>query len=175
MQCSRRFAASSSPVSFSAPSLLCSCSRLWLVVCAFLFSIFYSWSDLESMIELMQAGGVGGGGGDSSVLLPLQSATISSIVAQPLEGASPQQLQLQLQLPTMRVLIMSPHDGAPATPAVAALSSATATSAPAAASAAASSLLQFHPLFDFASAVLGSDLAALLNVPAEELRRIRWR
>jgi hypothetical protein len=107
------------------------------------------------MVDALQAGMLG----DAD--LPLRPDTsVTDIVAMPLDEAA-EKNDATVSMPTLRVVWVSPHT------ATAAGAAATEASAPAA--------LRFRPLFDFASAIIGSDVGTLLSVPQSDLLRIRWR
>ena len=107
------------------------------------------------MVDALQAGMLG----DAD--LPLRPDTsVTAVVAMPLDEAV-EKNDATVPMPTLRVMWVSPHA------ATGANAAATDASAPAA--------LLFRPLFDFASAIIGSDVATLLSVPQSDLQRIRWR
>ena len=135
-----------------------------------------TWSELEAMIDAMQAGQAGEGE------MPLMHATIDAIEAQPLidggDAAAPVPSNVA-HIPKLRLVIVSPHSGVQPTTATDAATAASATSlAPNSAAASAPApapARQFHALFDFASAILGSDFADMLTIPTAELAQIRWK
>ena len=107
------------------------------------------------MVDALQAGMLG----DAD--LPLRPDTsVTAVVAMPLDDAT-EKNGAAVPMPTLRVVWVSPHT------ATAASAAATDASAPAA--------LRLRPLFDFASAIIGSDVATFLSVPQSDLQRIRWR
>lgn len=115
----------------------------------------HSWTDVESMVDALQAGMLG----DAD--LPLRPDTsVTAVVAMPLDEAA-EKNGAAVPMPTLRVVWVSPHA------AIAASAAVTEASAPDA--------LRFRPLFDFASAIIGSDVGTLLSVPQSDLQRIRWR
>jgi hypothetical protein len=123
----------------------------------------FGWEDLERMVECTQRTDRP----PTAEELPLDGASIVAIDVTPAtEGAAAAagQSAARSQLPTVRVLMAAPY-ASTLTDSFTAVSPESSAPEP----------LRLHPLFAFADALIGRELAAMLAVDVATLQRVRWR
>lgn len=132
----------------------------------------YGWQDLDDLVESLQAGVF-----DVADELPLQHLSITHIRAHAgtIDGAQNEDRH------TLRVCLLSPHAQAtiplkqqPQLVVAGAATSPSSASPSPSFLASSSPPLPLHPLFRFVDAIVGEDLARLLDTQTDEVQQIRW-